>query len=877
MNKSKNSAITNPVHLRKMAEEKALQNISQAKENLLGLSLEQIKSLIHDLRVHQIELEMQNDELLRTQQELELARERYFDLYDLAPAGLCTLDQNGKITEANLTLTILLNVSRENLIGQLITHFVLDIDQDIYYLHCKKLIKIGSPQFCEIRMIKKTLPFFWVRVDATHYKDANENVFYRIVITDISERKQQEILKDKNEELEKRVIQRTAELQQANERLELALKSGNLGVWDWDITKNKINYSEVWCRMLGFEPKEVDTKFSTWGQWVHPEDINHVFAALSVPQKEENKLYESEFRITHKNGQWLWVFACGNVVESDSLGQPIRMVGFIHDITAQKTYEHSLEVSNAELKNANEIETIANKMKSQFLANMSHEIRTPMNAIYGLSNLLIKSDLNPRQLEYTTKLQKASEHLLGIINNILDLSKIETGKLNLEAIEFSLEKVLLETYNIISFAAIEKNIEIVIHVAQNVPTLLIGDPLRLGQILINFCNNAIKFTESGDIQIKVKVTQLKKKEVLLHFQVIDQGIGISEEQKLRLFKNFEQADNSTTRKHGGTGLGLAISNQLATMMGGLVGVESQLGKGSVFWFTALLGLGEKPALSQNSLQFLKDQTILILDDNPNALNALAEIVKQFEMKPTIVSTCQNALEVLYASLKDENQFSVILLDADLPEQKTFDLIANIQAIKFSINPKLILMTYYDLDSLSHKAERLGVRIILKKPIVASALKSALQQILENEPKETSHILQINNDNPLTENLRGAKILLVEDNQINQMVAKELLIDLALNVEVAENGRQAVTMALANSYDLILMDMQMPILDGISATKEIRLHLNSTDLPIIAMTANTTKENRELCKKSGLNDFMEKPFELETLYEILKKWLRPRLK
>lgn len=751
MKKSKNTAITNPVHLRKLAEAKVLQNISQVKENLTGLSIEQIKNLIHDLRVHQIELEMQNDELLRTQQDLEEAHQRYFDLYDLAPAGLCTIDKNGKIIEANLTLTTLLNVLRSDLMGQPITRFILDKDQDIYYLHCKKLSKIGSPQACELRMNKLNMPFLWARIDSTHYIDSNDS-FYRIVISDITERKQQEILKDKNDELENRVAQRTAELLLANERLELALKSGNLGLWDWDISNNKVVYSELWCQMLGFEKSEVDSKFETWNHWVHPEDINQLMNSFSLHLKGDNTLFEGEFRISHKNGLWFWVFASGKIVERNPQGMPMRMVGFIHDIMAQKNYQHSLEASNVELKNAKEIETIANKMKSQFLANMSHEIRTPMNAIYGLSNLLLKTELNTRQFEYTTKLQKASEHLLGIINNILDLSKIESGKLNLESIEFSLEKVLVDVNSIICNAAAQKNIQIIINVAQNVPAFLIGDPLRLSQILINYCNNAIKFTDFGDILMDVNVIEISKNEAHLRFQVIDHGIGISEEQKSRLFKNFEQAENSTTRKHGGSGLGLSISHQLASMMGGTVGVESKLGKGSVFWFTAKFYLGEQ-TLPKTS--FTNKRT-LIVDDKSSAPH-------------------------------------------------------------------------------------------------------------------------LNDDNPLPENLRGAHILLVEDNQINQIVAKELLLDLALNVDVAENGRQAVIMVLANSYDLIFMDMQMPILDGISATKEIRLHKNSKEIPIIAMTANTTSENRELCKQNGLNDFMEKPFELDALYEMLKKWLRPRLK
>jgi signal transduction histidine kinase/CheY-like chemotaxis protein len=405
-------------------------------------------------------------------------------------------------------------------------------------------------------------------------------------------------------------------------------------------------------------------------------------------------------------------------------------------------YTVGFRIDITEIVRAKEIAEEATRMKSDFLANMSHEIRTPMNAIIGLSHLVLKTELTARQRDYIAKVQTSGQHLLGVVNDILDFSKVEAGKLDLENIDFELERLLDNTGNLISEKSHAKGLELVFEVAPDVPPNLVGDSLRLGQILLNYANNAIKFTEKGEIIISVRASEQTDKDVLLHFRVQDTGIGLTPEQVSRLFQSFSQADTSTTRKFGGTGLGLAICKKLAELMGGEVGVESEYGKGSTFWFSARLGIG---SMARRELL-----------PNPDLRGRRA-------------------------------------LGAD---------------------------------------ERLAA-------------------------------------------IRGARILLVEDNDINQQVARELLEDAGLVVEVAGNGEVALELVQKFSYDLVFMDMQMPVMDGVTAAREVRKQDRLEHLPIVAMTANAMEPDRRKCMEAGMNDFLVKPIDPQDMWTILGRWVRPR--
>ncbi|MYN10545.1 response regulator [Pseudoduganella aquatica] len=552
--------------------------------------------------------------------------------------------------------------------------------------------------------------------------------------------------------------------------------------------------------------------------------------------------------------------------------------GYLADVTAEHIAAQALGAAKQAAEDAT-------RSKSMFLANMSHEIRTPMNAIIGMSHLALKTGLTPRQHDYVQKIQRAGQHLLGIINDILDFSKIEADKLQVEHTPFELGQVLENVSTVIADKIAAKGLELVFDVASDVPDSLVGDPLRLGQILINYANNAVKFTERGEVDIIVRVQASSAGKVLLRFAVRDTGIGLTQQQMAQLFQSFQQADSSTTRKYGGTGLGLAISKKLAELMGGAVGVESEHGKGSTFWFTASLaiGAGERRLLLPHP--DLRGRRILVVDDNDSARAVLTGILESMRFAASAVASGAEALERVRATAGTPEAFDVVLLDWQMPGMNGPETAAALQALARELQlerpPRLAMVTAFGREEVMAQARAAGIEDVLIKPVNASVLLNTLIRLLGGEYENAADnaslvglpLLQSTAEALST--IAGARVLLAEDNELNQQVATELLLDAGLLVDVAGNGLAVLDMVRKERYDIVLMDMQMPEMDGIEATRRLRAMPELDALPVVAMTANAMQSDRAQCLEAGMVDFVSKPIEPDELWRALLRWIPPR--
>ncbi|MBC7703760.1 MAG: PAS domain S-box protein [Rhodoferax sp.] len=615
------------------------------------------------------------------------------------------------------------------------------------------------------------------------------------------------------------------------------------------------------CELTGYSSEELlGTPFKNYFT-----DPQHAEKGIKLVLSE-NKVTNYELTARQKGGgETVVSYNAATFYDQDNKLQGVFAAA--RDVTDRKSFEQSLQV--------------ANRMKSEFLATMSHEIRTPMNAIIGMSHLALQTGLNARQRNYIEKVHRSGNNLLGIINDILDFSKIEAGKVEMEVIDFRLEDVMEQLVNLLSMKTEGKGIELLFNIAADMPTALVGDPLRLGQVLTNLGNNAIKFTEKGEVVIGIEILEQTAESVELHFSVQDTGIGMTPEQCSRMFQSFSQADASTTRKYGGTGLGLVISKSLVERMDGRIWVQSTPGQGSTFHFNARFGVqnGPKPEVQRSLLaDELQHVRVLVVDDNASAREILATMVRSFGLEVDVAHNGAQAMQMVAAAQVRKQLYGLLLIDWRMPGMDGVQMVCQLKEQNLGIVPAVIMVTAYDAEEAQSAALNVGVNLkgVLTKPVTASTLLKSIGQALNKEVLTQTYAEQNSESyDEATTLLRGARVLLVEDNDINQELALELLGNQGINVVIANNGQEALDILAQDArFDGVLMDCQMPVMDGYTATQEIRKNPAFKDLPIIAMTANAMEGDYQKVLDAGMWDHIAKPIHVGKMFTTMARWIKP---
>ena len=672
---------------------------------------------------------------------------------------------------------------------------------------------------------------------------------------------------------------KTVELrfQSLTERLQLATEAAQVGIWDHDLAQNRIVWDKRMLALHGV--KSFDSTYRAWRDRIHPEDVERVEQELREAA-EGKKSFNTSYRIVWPDGEQREVRACAHV-QRNPAGRAVRMVGVNWDVTAERLAQAQIELARDQAEDLNrQLEdaldrahrfaqeaAAATVAKSEFLANMSHEIRTPLNAVIGMCELLLGTELQREQREFAETIRSSGDGLLALINDILDYSKIESGRLDLERRPFALRDCVESSLDVLAARAAAKKIDLVCAIDTGVPEAIVGDDTRLRQVLVNLLSNAVKFTAQGEVFLAVSTIASTDSGVRLRFVVHDSGIGIPADRMDRLFKTFSQVDASTTRQYGGTGLGLAISKRIVELMGGNIGVESTVGRGSAFSFEidATAAAAATKPFNSGRLPVLSGRRLLIVDDNATSGRALSQQAVAWGLVPRAVASPSEALVVL----AQEPAFDLALLDSEMPEMTGAQLAEKIRAQRPASELPIALLTW---PGQARTAPELGIAGFVNKPVKTAALFDLFVEMLSGQRKGGPAPLQNESnlaaDHPLA-------ILLAEDNPVNQRVAILMLQRLGYRADIVSNGAEALEAVLRQSYDLVFMDVQMPKMDGLQATREICARVPKDMQPrIVAMTANASNSDRDACLGAGMHDFLPKPVRAADLAKAIRE-TRPR--
>jgi len=785
-------------------------------------------------------------------EKLEVQRAFYERISETLGEGLYVQDSRGRCIYMNSEAEKMLGWKREEFIGMPVhdtIHSQTAAGAHLPATECPIFLVVneyGQGRMDDQVFVRKDGSTFPVALSSKAAYSVNgelENMV--IAFQDISDRKKNELY-----------------MRLTQERLNLALEGSNLALWDWDIGYDRIYLSSRWSEMLNGVTEETMMTVEQLFNNIHPEDREVARKNLSPVLKGASGYYSAEYRVKRGDGEWLWVATNGKVVDRDAQGRALRMTGTNADISERK---HAEDV----LMHAKRAAEQAAKTKSDFLANMSHEIRTPMNGIIGMTDLALDTELNREQQEYLNIVKSSAHSLLHIVNDILDFSKIESGKMDIESIEFSLEQMLRDTMRSLAVRAHQKGLELLLHVAADVPDKLMGDPGRLRQIIVNLVGNAIKFTEKGEIEVAVNAIQsLHDGRIKLRFNVRDTGIGIPKDKFKTIFESFSQADTSTTRKYGGTGLGLTISAQLIELMNGHIGVESEMGQGTTFHFELEMPVvSADPLVNYQHTGRITDMPVLLVDDNATNRRLLQEMLRNWKMRPTVVASGEAALVELQRAADAGQPYGLAILDVQMPGMDGFTLAERIRQHPEYVGATVMMLTSEGQRGHAARCSELGIAGYLMKPVSQSELLDAIMTSL-GEPLQADAPLVTRHS--LRETRQKLNLLLAEDNAVNQLLAVRVLEKMGHVVTVANNGQEAVNHWQSAQFDAILMDVDMPVMNGYEATQRIRELERDTGkhIRIVAMTAHAMAGAREECLRHGMDGYLTKPIDTDALWHEL---------